>query len=205
MMASAPAACARWASASVVAVANQAMPFSFNRVTNSGGNSPMIEETAVGLSSRKTSHCARKFGGTPSPAVAGTAGPQEARNARMRASAAASREGAGSGIQVLSWRGPLLFDLNSSIHARIASGSLMSAPRAPMLPALATAMERLAGQAPAMGASSIGSFNPYFAQNEWARARGAEGLGIGSLRDYCRLPLRLDVGSKHQVTFLGGR
>ena len=96
----------------------------------------------------------------------------------MRASAAASRDGTGSGIQVLICRGPLLWDLNSCTHARIASGLLMRAPRAPMLPALAKAMERLAGQAPAMGASNMGSLNPYFAQKDSARPRGSEGSGI---------------------------
>ena len=44
-----------------------------------------------------------------------------------------------------------------------------------MLPALATAMERLTGQAPAIGASNTGSFNPYFAQNLSARSNGESG------------------------------
>jgi hypothetical protein len=132
----------------------------------------MIEETAVGFSSRNASHCARKSGGAASPAVGGTFGPQSPRNSRMRDSPGASRSGSGSGIQVLSCSGPLLLDRNSCTHVRIASGALISAPRAPMLPALAKAMERLTGQAPAMGASRIGSFNPYLAQNASARLRG---------------------------------
>src|SRR5438067_1261136 len=169
MMASAPAACARRASSSVVAVANQAMPLSLNRSTNSGGYTPMIDETAVGLSSTNTSHCARKSGSVASPAAGGTFGPQSARNARMRASEAAYRSGGGSGIQVLIWSGPLLFDLNSCTQLRIVSSVLISAPRAPMLPALTKATERLTGQAPAMGASRIGNFNPYLEQNASAR------------------------------------
>jgi hypothetical protein len=60
-------------------------------------------------------------------------------------------------------------DLNSCTHAWIAGGSLIKAPSAPMLPAFASAMERLAGHAPAIGASNIGSFSPYFAQNASAR------------------------------------
>jgi hypothetical protein len=50
----------------------------------------------------------------------------------------------------------------------------MSAPIAPIPPALATAMERLAGHAPAIGASKIGSCRPYFAQKAAARSRGRE-------------------------------
>src|SRR4029077_324108 len=113
--------------------------------------------------------------------------PHAARNALMRASAAGSRAGAGSGIHVLSWSGPLLLDLNSSTQGRIASGALISAPRAPMLPALANAIERVTGQEPAMGASKIGSSNPYLAQNASARVKGGEELDIGLRfqRDCC--------------------
>jgi hypothetical protein len=39
---------------------------------------------------------------------------------------------------------------------------------------LATAMERLAGHAPAIGASKIGSWRLYFAQKAAARSRGCE-------------------------------
>ena len=44
-------------------------------------------------------------------------------------------------------------------------GGVISAPNAPMPPALATAIDKLAGHAPAMGASRMGSFSPYFVQN----------------------------------------
>src|ERR1700752_4330147 len=86
----------------------------------------MREEKAGGRRSRKTAHCARKSGGTVFPAVAGTAGPQAARNARMRASAAASRWGAGSGL--LLGRGVVLGDrhdfvLRRSCYLAFGSGS----------------------------------------------------------------------------------
>lgn len=57
----------------------------------------MIDETAVGRSSRKVSHCMRKSGGTTSPAVGGTSGPHLERNAFIRSSASGSRDGGGSG------------------------------------------------------------------------------------------------------------
>jgi hypothetical protein len=44
----------------------------------------------------------------------------------------------------------------------------------PIPPALATAMERLAGHAPAIGASKIGSWRPYCAQKAAARSHGRE-------------------------------
>src|SRR3712207_8749181 len=70
------------------------------------------------------------------------------------------RSGLGSGIQVLSWKGPLLPERNSFTQARMPGGLVTSAPIAPIPPALATAMERLAGHAPAIGASKIGSWRP---------------------------------------------
>ncbi len=57
--ASAPARSASRASASVVAVANQATPAALSRATYAGSKRPMIEETAVGRSSRNASHCSR--------------------------------------------------------------------------------------------------------------------------------------------------
>jgi hypothetical protein len=92
----------------------------------------------------------------------------------MRASASASRWGLGSGIQRLSWKGPLLPARNSFTQARMPSGLVMSAPIAPIPPALATAMDRLTGHAPAIGASRIGSRRPYLAQNAAARSRARE-------------------------------
>ncbi|HKE28647.1 MAG TPA: hypothetical protein VKB88_40130 [Bryobacteraceae bacterium] len=43
---------------------------------------------------------------------------------------------------------------------------------APIPPAFATATDKEAGHAPAIGASSIGRRNPYFAQNAPARVAG---------------------------------
>jgi len=76
------------------------MRFVFRRATNSGGNSPMIDDTAAGSASTNASHCSSRPGRVTSPAPAGTGGPQPARNARVRASASASRRGSGSGIHV---------------------------------------------------------------------------------------------------------
>src|SRR5579864_9413313 len=64
------------------------------------------------------------------------------------------------------------------------SGGVRSAPMAPMPPALATAIERLAGHAPAMGARRIGNFRPYFAQNASARARGVGGMHSMIIRGF---------------------
>ena len=55
-------------------------------------------------------------------------------------------------------------------QAAISSGRIISAPQAPRPPALATAMESSGGQAPAMGASRIGSLRPNRSQNAWVRA-----------------------------------
>jgi hypothetical protein len=56
----------------------------------------------------------------------------------------------------------------------MSSGFDGSAPIAPMPPALATAIDRLAGQALAIGASRIGSLRPYIVQKAIARSRGRE-------------------------------
>src|SRR5215510_5918973 len=102
MIASAPAATARSASISVVAVAHHGIAASFRRRTTDSGNTPMIDDTAVGLDSRKTSHWASKSGSTTSPADDATSGPHPARKLLTLASASASRFGDGSGIQVFS-------------------------------------------------------------------------------------------------------
>src|SRR5881394_4339927 len=52
------------------------------------------------------------------------------------------------------------------------AGDVSNAPIAAIPPAFATATDRLAGQAPAIGASRIGSSRPYPAQNAVARASG---------------------------------
>src|SRR6185312_2699628 len=92
-------------------------------------------------------------------------GPHVFRKARTRASLPASRRAGGSGTHVLIWSGPLpVAARNSPVHSRMADGVYISAPRAPMLPAPATAADRLTGHAPAMGASMIGIFNRYFSQ-----------------------------------------
>ena len=132
------------------------MPRSFTRAMNAGGYSPMIDETTRGAASRTASHCALKSGSATSPASGGTAGPHEARNARRRASASASRRGGGSGIQLLICSGPFDCALKAPTHSAMPDGGVTSAPSAPMPPALATATDRLTGHAPAIGASRIG-------------------------------------------------
>ena len=118
----------------------------------------------------------------------------------MAASAAGSRLGDASGIQVFIWNGPLLLDLNSCTHARIACGSLINAPSAPMLPTLASAIDRVAGHAPAIGASNIGNFKPYFAQNASERWRGLNLFDIrsGFPPSNAGAPGNLDVASPGQ-------
>src|SRR5215469_15142391 len=99
MMASAPALAAALASASVVAVANHAIPRSFSRLTKPAGNTPIMDETAVGDNSRNVSHCALKSGRDESPADGGTSGPHAFRNSRILSSAARSLFGFRPGIQ----------------------------------------------------------------------------------------------------------
>ena len=136
-------------------------------------NTPMIEETAVGASSRNVSHCASKSGGIVSPADGGTGGPHASRNLLICISAPGSLRGRGSVIQTFNRNGPLLLlALNSSTQDRISAGGERSAPIAPIPPAFATAIDRLAGHAPAIGASMIGSLRPNFAQNRFARSSG---------------------------------
>src|SRR5579863_3607010 len=43
-----------------------------------------------------------------------------------------------------------------------------------MPPAFATAIDKPAGHAPAIGASRIGTLRPYLAQNAWVRSTGRE-------------------------------
>ena len=57
---------------------------------------------------------------------------------------------------------------------RMPDGVVSSAPSAPMPPALATAIDRLTGQAPAIGASRMGRPRPYCSQNALARSRGRD-------------------------------
>src|SRR3954447_5646714 len=56
------------------------------------------------------------------------------------------------------------------------AGGVINAPIAPMPPAFATATERLAGHAPAIGASRIGHRKPYRSQN--LRAPSVTSLNI---------------------------
>ena len=116
----------------------------------------MIEEMTVGPASSIASHCAEKSSGVASPASRATSGPHCARKARTASSAAASRGGEGSGIHRLSWKPPLLPARTSEAQALIAAGPISSVPQAPRPPALATAIDNEAGQAPAIGASRIG-------------------------------------------------
>ena len=59
-----------------------------------------------------------------------------------------------------------------SAHRRMAAAGLRSAPIAPMPPALATAIERLGGHAPAIGASMMGTAKPCAAAKAFARSSG---------------------------------
>ena len=68
--------------------------------------------------------------------------------------------GGGSGIQRLMLKPPLLPARNSAAQSLMASGRIRSAPQAPRPPARATAMESEAGQAPAIGASRMGTRRP---------------------------------------------
>jgi len=117
-------------------------------------------DTTRGRSRRNVSHCASKSGSATSPALAGTAGPHDARKVRIRASASASRRAGGSGIHVFSWNGPAVALRTRSTHAAISSGWLVSAPIAPMPPARATAIESSGALAPAIGARRIGTRSP---------------------------------------------
>ena len=114
----------------------------------------------VGPASSMASHCASKSGGIASPASRGTSDPQRPRKARTASSLAVSRCGGGSGIQRLMLKPPLLPARTSAAQDLMAAGCIKSAPQLPRPPALATAMESEAGQAPAMGASRMGARSP---------------------------------------------
>ena len=82
-----------FASSVVVAVANHAMPFDFARETNDSGKTPMIEDTAVGASSRNLSHCSPKSGRAVRRRGGDLRSPplQKLADARFRAGVAARR------------------------------------------------------------------------------------------------------------------
>ncbi len=129
----------------------------------------MIEETTAGPASSMAWHWAAKSGGVESPEVCGTSGPHWPRKARTRASWSASRAGGGSGIQRLIWKAPLEPWRTSRAQSVIASGRLSTPPMPPMPPARPTAMARLAGQAPAIGACSMGILSANRRQKASAR------------------------------------
>src|SRR5258707_5413965 len=121
-MASAPAHSASRASARVVAQANHAIPCSFNLATNCEEYRPMIEETTVGLTAIKESHCFSKSGNRIPFGSAGTAGAQLDRDSRTRCSAAKLRAGAaGSAIPRFNLNGPRLRERNSAAQLAIDS------------------------------------------------------------------------------------
>ena len=62
-IASAPAAAACRASATLVTLAHQEMPRSFSRKANLAEYSPMIDDTTAGRAASTASHCAAKSGG----------------------------------------------------------------------------------------------------------------------------------------------
>src|SRR5579883_344551 len=130
----------------------------------------MTDEIMGGAAESIASHWAEKSGGVVSPASGGTGGPQPERKSRTRASCAASRFGGGSGIQLLSWKAPLLCERTSFAQARISSGCISSTPQDPSPPALATAIDNEGALAPAMGASKIGARKLKRAQNASTRA-----------------------------------
>jgi hypothetical protein len=82
----------------------------------------------------------------------------------------------------LSWYGPLPFARTSSAQAAISSGCINSAPQAPSPPACITAIERAGADAPAIGASRIGTSSPKRRQNESTRARMADISYLASSR-----------------------
>ncbi len=176
-MTSAPAASAARASASVETLAIQAIPFAFRRLTKRSGYSPITEETAAGAASSTASHCAEKSTSAASPAVAATAGPHAARKSRIARSCAGSRSGAGSGIQRFNWNGPSEPARTFAAHAAISAGCIGKAPQAPSPPARITAIDKAGAEAPAIGASRIGSFRPKRAQNCSARDKTEDMLG----------------------------
>lgn len=169
----APAASAASASAIVDTFANQTTPRAFNRVTKPAGNNPITEDTIGAPASSNASHCASKSGGAASPASSGTAGPHCPRNARTSASCTGSRRGAGSGTHRFIWNAPLLPARTARTQSAICPGDSSSAPQLPSPPAFATATDNAGGQAPAVGASRIGTRSPKRPQNAAARPRGA--------------------------------
>src|SRR5687767_3105372 len=139
----------------------------------------MIEETAVGRTDKNASHCRAKSTGLTSAASTGTAGPQFDKKSRTRASTAALRAGGELGIQRFNWKDPLLCARNSTAHAFISSGVFSKAPMPPIPPALATAIAKLQGQAPAIGACSTGISMPKWRQKAAERLRA---LTVESIR-----------------------
>jgi hypothetical protein len=129
----------------------------------------MTEERIGGATSSMDPHWSAKMGGTASPASAEGAGPHFPRNSRTLASCAGSRFGAGSGIQMFSWKAPLLLDRTSRDQERISSGCMSRTPHEPRPPAFATAMDNEGAEAPAIGASNIGARRPKRSQNFLAR------------------------------------
>src|SRR6185436_15425 len=147
-----------------------------------------------GAVASSTWHWSAKSTRDASPTSGGTRGPQRPKSSRTRASRCASRGGGGSGTHRLSWKGPRLPARTSATQAAIASARCRSSPAAPMPPALATAIDSAGGQAPAMGASRIGTSIPKRLQNSAARAKGAGMAGI------CQTP---PFGASLRVTTRG--
>ncbi len=140
----------------------------------------MMVEATAGRAVISASNCASKSAGPASAALAGTSGPHCARNARVAASASASRCGGASGTHTLTWAGPLDCARKSSIHATMSAGWDSTAPIAPMLPAVASAADSGTGQAPAIGASRIGACKAKRRQKLSARSRIGERLTRGA-------------------------
>ncbi len=62
------------------------------------------------------------------------------------------------------------------------AGGVKRAPIAPIPPEFATAIDRLAGHAPAIGASKIGRVSAYFAQKARARSSGRDVIAASADR-----------------------
>ncbi len=149
-MASAPAACAARASASVVAVANQAMPAAFSRSTYGGGSRPMIDDTARGarLEKRLALHV-----GVDERDVAG-------RRRHVRPPALHERSHARLGARVPPRR--------RIGHPRVELKRAGASPRAPPRPSAAIAVGRADERAHRAHAAGVGDGNR---QARRARAR----------------------------------
>ena len=129
----------------------------------------MTEETIGGLMASNASHCAAKSGGVASPAVGATGGPETFKKCPhliLVRTIAMRRWIRDPKIDLIC---PLPLVRTSSAHATMSLGCISSAPQAPRLPAFMTAIDKDGAEAPAIGASRIGSCKPKRRQKASAR------------------------------------